>query len=115
MINWTHRTLIVPTALADQVRALCAAATSAGDGMFTTPLSADGAAPATHYISSGLLDSQFASLLDSPESMQVGLDQLGIEVPLENCEAILSACDVSEEGAHEALSRLGLQLVQDAN
>jgi hypothetical protein len=112
-IEWTHRTLVVPVDIVEQVRALCAAAIPSGDGMFTTPLSLDGSPPATHYISSGLLDVNFAAMLDSPEAMQSGLASVGIEVDLPTCEAILNASDVSEEGGHAAMERLGLQMVAE--
>lgn len=110
-INWVLRTLIVPAALADQCRALCAAATPAGAGMFTTALSPTGDEPATHYISSGLLDADFAALLDSPEAMLAGLTALGIEVDLATCQGILTLCDVSEESGQAAMERLGLRMV----
>jgi hypothetical protein len=49
-----HRTIIIPASVQPNARALCKGlAGIAGDGMFTTGLSATGKAPATHYISSG--------------------------------------------------------------
>ena len=110
-INWTHRTLVVPAVIVDQCRALCAAATPAGDGMFTTALSPTGDEPATHYISSGLLDADFAALLESPEAMLAGLTALDIAVDLATCQAILSASDVSEDEGHAALERMGLLMI----
>lgn len=112
-INWTHRTLVVPITIVEACRTLCAAATTAGENMFTTGLSADGTAPATHYVSSGLLDVTFASLLDSPEYMALGLEALGIDVSLEQCEVILSMSDVSDESAFNVLERLELKLIQE--
>jgi hypothetical protein len=47
-----HRTIIIPASVQPNARALCKGlAGVAGDGMFTTGLSATGKAPATHYIS----------------------------------------------------------------
>lgn len=112
-ITWLLRTLIVPATIVEQCRALCAAATPAGDGMFTTPLSATGAIPATHYISSGMIDEAFAALLDSPEAMHEGLTALDIEVDLATCQTILSACDVSKESGTEAMERRGLRMVSE--
>jgi hypothetical protein len=48
------RTIIIPASVQPNARALCKGlAGIAGDGMFTTGLSATGKAPATHYVSSG--------------------------------------------------------------
>lgn len=80
--------------------------------MFVVPLSADGSEPATHYISSGLIDEDFAALLASPQAMHDGLAQIGIDVPLQQCEGILSAADVSTESGHDAMARLGLMFVE---
>jgi len=65
MATWTHRTIIVPAAFQQLAQALCEAAAegAAGKGMFTTALSATGALPATHYISSGYIFDDFAALL----------------------------------------------------
>ena len=48
MATWTHRTIIVPAAFQQLAQALCAAAAEgdAGQGMFTTGLSATGTARA---------------------------------------------------------------------
>ena len=58
-----HRTIIVPASVQPNARALCKGlAGVAGDGMFTTGLSATGKAPATHYISSGPISTEMAAL-----------------------------------------------------
>jgi hypothetical protein len=47
----TLRTIIIPASVQPNARALCKGlAGIAGDGMFTTGLSATGKTPATHYI-----------------------------------------------------------------
>lgn len=102
-INWTHCTLIVPAALAPTCRALAAALAPSGAGMWTTPLSPTGAEPATHYISTGSIDAHFASLLDSPELLAAATG-----VPLAQAQNILSACDISDGPARDAMQRLGL-------
>ena len=59
-----HRTIIIPASVQPNARALCKGlAGIAGDGMFTTGLSATGKAPATHYISSGPISHDMAALL----------------------------------------------------
>lgn len=111
---WCHRTMIVPATIAPQVRALVDSFGPAAQGMWTTALSPTGAEPATHYISTGMIDRPFADMMASPHALQSGCAAMGIEVPLSMCEAILGAADVSEEEPFDAMARLGLQLVQDA-
>lgn len=108
MSTWAFRTMIVPASLAPPCRALAASFPS-GAGMWTTPLSPTGATPATHYISSGGIWQQFADMLDSPEALAAGAG-----IPIAQAQAILSACDVSEEDGPTAMARLGLTFVQDA-
>lgn len=107
--------MIVPAAIVDQCRALAAVAVpGGGEGMFATGLSADGRGEPTHYVSAGMVDEDFAALLDSPEAMHAGLSAAGADVTLQQCEAILGACDVSDEPPFVAMERLGLQLLQPA-
>lgn len=127
-MSWVHRCLIVPAEHADLARVLCETlAGPGGAGMFTTPLSPTGQEPATHFISSGLLDEQFAQLLPlaefqtdaepviypgQPELIaQMAADQ-GMVVTSEQVQALLAASDVTEQEAFTALARLGLQIVQ---
>ena len=63
-MSWINRTMIVPEGFVDLARALAEGISGpAGAGMWTTGLSADGTEPATHYISAGLIEDTFASLL----------------------------------------------------
>jgi len=135
MATWTHRTIIVPAAFQQLAQGLCAAAAEgdAGKGMFTTGLSATGALPATHYISSGYIFDDFAALLplttvepstDDGEPDMVterpgnvafveGLAaQAGITLPAGTVAGLFDALDVSEQGPFEAVARLGLVMVQ---
>lgn len=130
---WVHRTIIVPAALVDAARAACAGlAGPGGSGVFTTPLSATGTLPASHYISSGMIEAPFADLLPLT-SVTYGEDgtpststrpgnvaltaQLAAEagLPITEAEvaALLAGVDVSEQQAEEAMSRLGLQIVAE--
>ena len=113
---WKHKTMIVSAALVEPARQACALLAGAGgSGMFTTALSADGAEPATHYISAGPIEQQFADLLDAgtdaivaaAESMQVQIDPVVID-------ALLAVADISQESADVAFERMGLQMVQEA-
>lgn len=58
------RTLIVPAAHVALARTITETlAPVGGKGMYTTGLSPDGTAPATHWISSGYIDADYAALL----------------------------------------------------
>lgn len=128
---WTHRTIIVPATIAEPARAACAGlAGPGGSRMFTTPLSATGMFPATHYISSGLIEQLFADLLpltsvilaeDGTPSIEIRPGNVALTVqlatdaglPLTEAEvsALLSAVDVSAQTAQDALARLGLKII----
>ena len=111
---YVHRCLIVPASLQPTAQAMCAQlAGEGGAGMFTTGLSATGTAPASHYISVGMIVDTFAYVMSDPAIMyQVCIDA-GMNVTLAQCEYILSICDISDEQAQVALDRLGLKLVQE--
>ena len=130
---WVHRTIIVPASLVEAARGACAGlAGPGGSGMFTTPLSVTGTLPASHYISSGMIEAPFADLLPLT-SVTYGEDgtpststrpgnvaltaQLAAEagLPITEAEvaALMGGVDVSEQQAEEAMSRLGLQIVAE--
>lgn len=118
MITWTHRSIIVPEAHAQLARELCAAlAGPGGDGMFTTGLSADGTAPATDWISAGLIDAQFAALLPigetegQPEIVAALAQQAGMDVSLYQVKTLLSAIVVTDLEPLTAIAEQGLMLV----
>jgi hypothetical protein len=56
------RTLVITAQDANSARMIAAAFGTEGVGMWTTPLSASGLDPATHYISSGYIPAEFAAL-----------------------------------------------------
>ena len=123
-MNWTHRTLILPIALAEPARAACMALTgSASEGLFITPLYSEGNHEPTHAISSGYIAGEFADLLpcgDSPGNQAALLAMLeGVEFPItaEELAGMLAQIDISEEAAEVAMGRLRLSLVpgEDAN
>lgn len=118
-MNWQHRTIITPIALAEPARAACMALTgSASEGLFTTPLYPAESGEPTHAISSGYIAGEFADLLpcgDQPgnaEALLAMLEDVGFPITPEELTQLLSMIDISEESAYEALSRLGLALVQ---
>ncbi|MDY0228462.1 MAG: hypothetical protein RBR38_16740 [Desulfomicrobium apsheronum] len=117
-MNWQHRTMIVPIALAEPARAACMALTgSASEGLFTTPLYPEGGTEATHAISSGYIAGEFADLLpcgDQPGNIEALLAMLeGVEFPItaEELAGMLAVIDISDEAAEAAMGRLGLSLV----
>ena len=125
-MSWQHRCIIVPAEHADLARLLCETlAGPGGAGMFTTALSTTGVDPATHYISSGLIESEFADLLPliefpadadpvihpgQPDLItQMATDQ-GMGVTVDEVQALLASVDVTEQPPTDALDRLGLRL-----
>ena len=125
-MSWINRTMIVPSEHVDLARALAEGISGpVGAGMWTTGLSADGAEPATHYISAGLIEDTFAALLplttytkdeDGNESSDTAPGDAQFisdkaEAPLAVIEALLAAVMVTDEPAHTTMARMGLVLV----
>lgn len=98
-----HRCLIIPAALQAQCQTIPEAS-----GMWTTGLSLDGVAPATHYISSGLVDQTFADLLASPVALVAAID-----VTLEEALTLVSTMRTSEGDPHATMAEMGLVLVAE--
>ena len=116
-MDWKHRTLIIPIALAEPARAACMALTgSASEGLFTTLLYPEGSTEPTHAISSGYIAGEFADLLpcgDHPGNTEALLAMLkSVEFPIttEELTQLLSIIDISEEESYVAMARLGLSL-----
>ena len=116
-MNWQHRTIIIPVALAEPARAACMALTgSASEGLFTTPLYPEGSTEATHAISSGYIAGEFAGLLpcgDQPgntESLLAMLEGVEFPITIEELAEMLAMIDISDEAADTAMARLGLSL-----
>lgn len=135
MSTYTHRTIIVPAAFQQLAQGLCEAVAEgdAGQGMFTTGLSETGTEPATHYISSGHIEQQFADILPLTTVDQDGeglpdihtrpgnvaavealAAQAGIDLPPGAIAALFAAIDVSAQGPFEAMARLGLSFSQES-
>lgn len=126
-MSWVHRCMIVPVDHVDLARSLCATlAGEGGSGMFTTPLSPTGTEPATHWISSGLIESEFADLLPllsvdvtdaplagHPDHVCTLAHDAGMAVSYDDIVRLFSAVDVSAQPPHAALERLGLALANE--
>jgi hypothetical protein len=132
MTIYTNLTLILPAAAQALAQGLCvAAAGEAGAGMFTTGLSPTGEAPATHFISSGAVETKFADILpvaaitvvEGVETLTPATGDLdavlglasaaGVPVDLATVEGLFAALDVSEQPPFTAMERLGLQIVKE--
>ena len=65
-MTYLHRTLIIPSGQVTALQNKLKTEDHPGlDGMFTTPMSASGNLPATHYVSSGHLSQAESDFLDA--------------------------------------------------
>jgi hypothetical protein len=124
---WSHRTMIVPAALAPTVRDL-AATWAGGAGTCSSPASApvdaEDTTP-THYISTGLIDADIAAVMPwtdyngeesvthpgNPEALAAMLHEQHPEATPEQLEGIIAACDISTQEPYVAAARLGLKIL----
>ena len=117
-------TLIIAAQDADLARQIAAAFGPGGEGMFTTPLSASGLDPATHYISSGYIPAEFVSLAPNTTweqdengqwvqtdyypgdaaTVYAYASQAGISCTLEDVEGVFSRSDVSAQEPFTAMN-----------
>ena len=134
MTMWSFRSLITTAATTPLARDIAATLSpTAGQNMWLTGLSATGNAPATHYVSTGLISPEFAALV--PEQMweqdengdwvQTGSTpgdpvlcyQMciagGLTVTQAQVDAVYAAADVTEQEPFVAFARLGLVMVQE--
>lgn len=131
----THvfRTAIVPVAHASFARGLVAAMSPSGAGMFTTALSPSGAEPATHYISSGMISAQIASLMPlqtwgqingvwtmtnntpgNAATVHQAANAAGYACTLADIQVLFSAVDGTQQPPFTAMARLGLRIINPA-
>ena len=119
----TFSTMIVPALLAEAARAVAAALSPAGHGMFVSelcPSSGPADADPTHYVSTGMIKAQFADLLALQDASALnsaavsGAHAQGLPVTwtVADCAALLEQSDVSQDPPFVAFARLGLQLRQ---
>ena len=124
------RTLILHADVTPLAQQIAATLSPGGVGMWTTGLSPDGTEPATHYISAGLIAPEFAHMVPeqfweqdedgawvqtgvtpgNPEAVYAACTEAGLELTLEQVEAVFSVADVTEQDAFTAMARLGLTL-----
>lgn len=118
--------MVVPDSFVEIARAVCGTlAGSGGSGMFTTPLSNNGELPITFWISSGLIEQDFADLLPTkefdeesntfsvkfydPSNLKTICEVNG--VTYSDIEELILFSDISAQSAEQVLERLGLKLV----
>lgn len=127
-----YRTLIVTADSAPLAREIAASFGPGGVGMWTTPLSSDGAEPATHFISSGYIPPEFAYMVPSqtwamdengdwimtgsdpgdPLAVYEAATAQGVVTTLADVEAVFATADVTDEEPFAAMGRMGLKIVQ---
>lgn len=125
------RTLIVPAANVELARQIAASFGPYGVGMWTTPLSASGSDPATHYISSGYVPPEYGYLVPcqwwgqdqdgswvlvssepgDPVAVYTAATENGVVCTQADVDALFAAADVTEQEPFIAMGRLGLQII----
>ena len=133
MTDWAFRTLITTAATTPLARDIAATLSpSGGQQMWLTGLSATGNAPATHFVSTGLISPEFAALV--PEQVweqdangdwvQTGSTPgdpvlcyqmcvaAGMTVTQAQINAVYAAADVTAQEPFTAFGRMGLKMVQ---
>lgn len=120
------RTIIVPANQVGVGRQLGVEIDPHGHGMFTTALSANGLPPASHYVSSGMMDESFASSLNSGLSLHAAtvagaarqnIPKVATEQDAVNIVATAVVHDGTHNGnpetPHELFARLGLKIINE--
>lgn len=110
--------MVVADSVVETCRNLAMLLAGEGQKLWTTPLSPNGTAPATHWISSGMIGSRFGELLPLADTGYPGNPALlaeltGGAVTEEQAIAIFDQCDVTLEEPQTAIARLGLQMVTE--
>lgn len=108
-----YRCLIVPASLVMLARNLASGLSAGGVGMFTTGLSSTGTGSATYYVSTGYIKEEFANCIASADTLYAACVEAGANVTLDQCNALVTQSDVSEEAPFTAFDRLGLKLIQE--
>lgn len=117
MINF--RTIIVSSLILDKVKQLTSliAGEEQALNMWNTPLSPTGETPATHFISSWIINEEFALLLplyslwEKVYEGQAKAIANASWAKEEDIEAMFWLMDISEEEPLVAIERLGLKLI----
>lgn len=128
---YIFRTLIVPAANVSLARDIATSFGPSGDGMWTTPLSASGLDPATHYISTGGVSPEYGYLVPlqvwalneegnwvlvgsepgDPVAVYTAATAQGVVCTQDDVDALFAAADVTEQEPFVAMGRLGLTII----
>lgn len=118
MSTWARRCMVIAAANQGLAQAIASALapSGSGNGMWTTPCSPSGAAPATHFITEGCIYQQFADLMTDANALYAqvsaaGVTYQGVSITLAQCQSLLATGDVSTDPPFTALARLGLKLI----
>lgn len=117
MTVWAHRFMVVPDAQKAVARSLVLqiAQAPAADGMWTTGLNATGTGVPTHWVSSGMIDANFAGLLGNAAATLSAYQAAGgSTVTLAQVQAMYSAATIRSDAQGSeaaALAALGLKLI----
>ena len=131
-MTYVYRTMIVTAADAPVARTIAEGISPvSGAGMWTSALSPDGNAPATHYISTGSIGPEWGPMLPlvtyeyvdeewvvtstypgEPATLWAACQQYQILVTEQQVLDLYANSDVTEQEPQIALARLGLQQVQ---
>ena len=136
MADWAFRTLITTAATTATAQSIAVTLSpTGGQNMWITPLSATGNAPATHYVSTGLIAPEFAALVPEQVWEQDPLTGVwtqtgsspgdpvlcyqmciagGLNVTQAQINAVYATADVTAQEPFTAFARLGLKMVQVA-
>ncbi|GEM_PF-1660779 len=128
-------TLIVEDAEVALARTVAATMSPGGVGMWTTPLSATGQLPATHWISTGWVPAGWQAIVPTqtweqaedgtwtetgstpgdPDAVLAACEAAGLEVTAAEIAALFAAADVTAQDPWVAMGRLGLQLLSSSD
>jgi hypothetical protein len=131
-MNYIFRTLIVPADSVQLARQIATSFGPGGEGMWTTPLSASGLDPVTHYISSGYVPNEYNYLLPlqvwaqyeyggdwvlvssepgDPVAVYTAATAQGVVCTQEDVDNLFATADVTEQEPFIAINRLNLELL----
>lgn len=114
---WIFRTFIVPVEIVESARNLGECLHPAAAGMFTAPLSPTAVFPATHYLSSGLIDDAWivplsdAAILYDAVQQGAAAQGLTLTATLIDAQRLLAEGDISDEPFEAAIARLGVKSI----
>lgn len=84
-----------------------------GSNMWAIALSPTGQLPTTHYISTGLIQQEFAAMMADANAIYAACQQIGSATTLADIQALLASSDITGADSFVRLTELGLQMVQD--